>query len=197
MLVSGQAEHAHSTLERVARTTINIVCLRYCPPSHDEPALKRLNVEIMLRLQEDASLPFRTRPSTVSTVCGSRSTTIARGALISTSLCGRFSASGGNRDARWGWRIATGRICFGLVGIWAGSLPMVAMYPVLGSFCRRLLRGSQGVERLGEAPDLATIELGEVGMESQHRRMLGGAKRGSVCAFSCSSAVRWAFRVWV
>jgi glutamate/tyrosine decarboxylase-like PLP-dependent enzyme len=40
-------------LERVARTTINIVCFRYCPPSLDEPALKRLNVEIMLRLQED------------------------------------------------------------------------------------------------------------------------------------------------
>jgi aromatic-L-amino-acid/L-tryptophan decarboxylase len=40
-------------LERVARTTINIVCFRYCPPGLDEPALKRLNVEIMLRLQED------------------------------------------------------------------------------------------------------------------------------------------------
>ena len=40
-------------LERVAQTTINIVCFRYCPPSLDEPALKRLNVEIMLRLQED------------------------------------------------------------------------------------------------------------------------------------------------
>jgi glutamate/tyrosine decarboxylase-like PLP-dependent enzyme len=53
VLVSGQTQHAHSTLERVARTTINIVCLRYCPPSHDEPALKHLNVEIMLRLQED------------------------------------------------------------------------------------------------------------------------------------------------
>ena len=31
-------------------------------------------------------------------------------------------------------------------------------------------------------------------MESQHRRTLGGAKRVSVCAFSCSSAVRGAFR---
>ncbi|MGB6543360.1 MAG: hypothetical protein WBF03_21115 [Xanthobacteraceae bacterium] len=31
------------------------------------------------------------------------------------------------------------------------------------------------VERLGEAPDLATIELGEVGMEPQHRRGLAGA----------------------
>ena len=49
--------------------------------------------------------------------------------------------------------------------------------------------GFGGVERLGEAPDLATIELGEVGMELQHRRTLAGAKRVSVCAFSCSSAV--------
>jgi aromatic-L-amino-acid/L-tryptophan decarboxylase len=40
-------------LERVARTTINIVCFRYRPPGLDELALKRLNVEIMLRLQED------------------------------------------------------------------------------------------------------------------------------------------------
>jgi glutamate/tyrosine decarboxylase-like PLP-dependent enzyme len=40
-------------LESVARTTINIVCFRYCPPGLDELALKRLNVEIMLRLQED------------------------------------------------------------------------------------------------------------------------------------------------
>ena len=40
-------------LESVARTTINIVCFRYRPPGLDEPALKRLNVEIMLRLQED------------------------------------------------------------------------------------------------------------------------------------------------
>ena len=40
-------------LESVARATINIVCFRYRPPGLDEAALKRLNVEIMLRLQED------------------------------------------------------------------------------------------------------------------------------------------------
>jgi aromatic-L-amino-acid decarboxylase len=39
-------------LESVAPTTINIVCFRYRPPRLDELALKRLNVEIMLRLQE-------------------------------------------------------------------------------------------------------------------------------------------------
>ncbi|MBV8925097.1 MAG: aspartate aminotransferase family protein, partial [Bradyrhizobium sp.] len=40
-------------LERVARTTINIVCFRYRPPSLDEAALKRVNVDIMTRLQVD------------------------------------------------------------------------------------------------------------------------------------------------
>ena len=40
-------------LESIARTTINIVCFRYRPPGLDEIALKHLNVEIMLRLQED------------------------------------------------------------------------------------------------------------------------------------------------
>jgi glutamate/tyrosine decarboxylase-like PLP-dependent enzyme len=40
-------------LESVASATINIVCFRYRPPGLDEAALKRLNVEIMLRLQED------------------------------------------------------------------------------------------------------------------------------------------------
>jgi glutamate/tyrosine decarboxylase-like PLP-dependent enzyme len=40
-------------LESIARATINIVCFRYRPPGLDEAALKRLNVEIMLRLQED------------------------------------------------------------------------------------------------------------------------------------------------
>ena len=40
-------------LERVGRTTINIVCFRCCPLGLGEPALKRLNVEIMLRLQEN------------------------------------------------------------------------------------------------------------------------------------------------
>jgi glutamate/tyrosine decarboxylase-like PLP-dependent enzyme len=78
-------------LESVARTTINIVCFRYRPPGLDEAALKRLNVEIMLRLQEDgvaaisdttvrgkhclrvainkmASPPFPIPPSAASTV---------------------------------------------------------------------------------------------------------------------------------
>jgi aromatic-L-amino-acid/L-tryptophan decarboxylase len=40
-------------LESVARATINIVCFRYRPPGLDELALKHLNVEIMLRLQEE------------------------------------------------------------------------------------------------------------------------------------------------
>ena len=40
-------------LESVAQTTINIVCFRYRPPGLDDPTLKHLNVEIMLRLQED------------------------------------------------------------------------------------------------------------------------------------------------
>ena len=53
-----------------------------------------------------ASLPFRTRPSTASIVCGSRSTTIARGAPISTSWCGRSSALGGRLRSRCGWMLA-------------------------------------------------------------------------------------------
>ena len=44
---------SETLLESVAQTTINIVCFRYRPPGLDEPALRRLNVEIMLRLQED------------------------------------------------------------------------------------------------------------------------------------------------
>jgi aromatic-L-amino-acid/L-tryptophan decarboxylase len=40
-------------LEIVARTTINIVCFRYRTPGLDENALKNLNVEIMMRLQEE------------------------------------------------------------------------------------------------------------------------------------------------
>ncbi len=40
-------------LESVAPATINIVCFRYHPPAVDEVDLKRLNVEIMIRLQED------------------------------------------------------------------------------------------------------------------------------------------------
>lgn len=40
-------------LESIAPATINIVCFRYHPPRLDEVALKRLNVEIMIRLLED------------------------------------------------------------------------------------------------------------------------------------------------
>jgi len=40
-------------LESVAPATINIVCFRCHPPGLDEATLKRLNVEIMVRLQED------------------------------------------------------------------------------------------------------------------------------------------------
>ena len=36
-----------------APTTINIVCFRYRAPGLDENALRNLNVEIMMRLQED------------------------------------------------------------------------------------------------------------------------------------------------
>lgn len=42
-----------SLFELVAPTTINIVCFRYRPPGLDSAALKVLNVEIMLRLQEE------------------------------------------------------------------------------------------------------------------------------------------------
>ena len=40
-------------LESALPATINIVCFRYRPPGLDEATLKRLNVEIMMRLQED------------------------------------------------------------------------------------------------------------------------------------------------
>jgi len=40
-------------LESVAPATINIVCFRYCPSGLDELAVKRLNLEIMMRLQEE------------------------------------------------------------------------------------------------------------------------------------------------
>ncbi len=40
-------------LESIVPSTINIVCFRYRPEGLDEAALKRLNVEIMVRLQED------------------------------------------------------------------------------------------------------------------------------------------------
>ncbi|RCS21845.1 amino acid decarboxylase [Phyllobacterium salinisoli] len=44
---------AEPNLSLMATTTINIVCFRYDPGGLDEPALKALNTEIMLQLQED------------------------------------------------------------------------------------------------------------------------------------------------
>jgi glutamate/tyrosine decarboxylase-like PLP-dependent enzyme len=41
------------SLENVAPTTINIVCFRYRLPGLDELVVRRLNVEIMMRLQEE------------------------------------------------------------------------------------------------------------------------------------------------
>jgi aromatic-L-amino-acid/L-tryptophan decarboxylase len=43
---------ASPPLELVAEPEINIVCFRYAPPGMAEAELKRINVEIMLRLQE-------------------------------------------------------------------------------------------------------------------------------------------------
>ena len=43
---------ANRALELLAEPEINIVCFRYAPKGMDEESLKRLNVEIMLRLQE-------------------------------------------------------------------------------------------------------------------------------------------------
>jgi aromatic-L-amino-acid decarboxylase len=43
---------ANSRLELVTPTNINIVCFRYNPGGIDDEALKQLNIEIMLRLQE-------------------------------------------------------------------------------------------------------------------------------------------------
>ena len=44
---------AEPLLESIAPTTINIVCFRFRPPDLGEAELKRLNVEIMIRLQEE------------------------------------------------------------------------------------------------------------------------------------------------
>ena len=44
---------AEPLLELIAPTNINIVCFRYRPTGLDEEALKALNIEIMLRLQEE------------------------------------------------------------------------------------------------------------------------------------------------
>ncbi len=43
---------SHPPLQLLAEPEINIVCFRFEPPAMDEDGLKRLNVEIMLRLQE-------------------------------------------------------------------------------------------------------------------------------------------------
>ena len=61
-LIDQNIEHAHRLtelieaepdLELVAPTNINIVCFRYRSPGLDGAALKELNTEIMLRLQEE------------------------------------------------------------------------------------------------------------------------------------------------
>lgn len=44
---------AEPNLALMASTTVNIVCFRYDPGGVDEPALKTLNAEIMLQLQEE------------------------------------------------------------------------------------------------------------------------------------------------
>jgi aromatic-L-amino-acid/L-tryptophan decarboxylase len=46
-------EYGLQTSQIVARTTINIVCFRYRSPGLDEDALRNLNLEIMMRLQEE------------------------------------------------------------------------------------------------------------------------------------------------
>lgn len=43
---------ANPPLELFAEPEINIVCFRLAPEGHDEDAIKRLNIEIMVRLQE-------------------------------------------------------------------------------------------------------------------------------------------------
>ncbi|MGB5559426.1 MAG: pyridoxal-dependent decarboxylase [Paracoccaceae bacterium] len=50
-----RAIDAEAKLERMAPTEINIVCFRYRGAGGDEPALKALNAEIMLRLQESGT----------------------------------------------------------------------------------------------------------------------------------------------
>jgi aromatic-L-amino-acid/L-tryptophan decarboxylase len=61
-LIDQDIDHAHRLsalieaepeLELVAPTNINIVCFRYRPSGLDSAALKELNTEIMLRLQEE------------------------------------------------------------------------------------------------------------------------------------------------
>ena len=49
---------AEPLLELCAPTNINIVCFRYRPEGLDEAALKALNVEIILRLQEEGTAVF-------------------------------------------------------------------------------------------------------------------------------------------
>jgi hypothetical protein len=65
---------AEPTLELVAPTNINIVCYRYKPPGAHRAALKALNAEIMLRLQEEAQPQFPIRQSTANIVFAPPST---------------------------------------------------------------------------------------------------------------------------
>ena len=73
------------------RPTINIVCFRYRADGlAGEAALKALNIEIMLRLQEAGHRrPLRHDGPWPSTACGSRSTITAPGATTSTCWCGK------------------------------------------------------------------------------------------------------------
>ena len=43
---------SHAPLELLAEPEINIVCFRLAPEGHDEDAIRRLNIKIMIRLQE-------------------------------------------------------------------------------------------------------------------------------------------------
>ena len=61
-LIDQDIDHAHRLsalieaepdLELVAPTNINIVCFRYRPSGLDSAAIKELNTEIMLRMQEE------------------------------------------------------------------------------------------------------------------------------------------------
>jgi glutamate/tyrosine decarboxylase-like PLP-dependent enzyme len=53
---------AHPRLELLAPPSLNVACFRYVRPGLDEPALERLNRELLFRLQEDGvAVPSSTR----------------------------------------------------------------------------------------------------------------------------------------
>ena len=89
-LIDQDIDHAHRLsalieaepdLELVAPTNINIVCFRYRPSGLDSAALKELNTEIMLRLQEGGPRRRvrhdRARPSLPAR--GNQQSSVARG----------------------------------------------------------------------------------------------------------------------